>query len=165
MGAKIYNSELTKEIVIGARLQSGTGGIPSELADKVIPTMEVNPRLLEICNIIKRGQAINALSATAYTTPTDKDFYLVGATISVIKDVTATSLYARLNVTVDGTIVSLMEIPGFTVTVQNQSLSISFAYPIKIDRNTTISAVNSTNVANVCTSVNIIGYVVDNINA
>jgi hypothetical protein len=47
MGAKIYNSNLTKAIVDGAKLQISEGGIPSEIAEKVVPTMEVNPNLSE----------------------------------------------------------------------------------------------------------------------
>jgi hypothetical protein len=49
--AQIFNSELKKQLIDGAKLQTSKDVIPSQLADKVVPVMEVNPKLLKYCGI------------------------------------------------------------------------------------------------------------------
>jgi hypothetical protein len=167
MGAKIYNSNLTKEIVDGAKLQLSQGQIPSELAEKVIPVMEVNPKLLRIANIVKSTSATNSTSAIIYTTPTDKDFYLTGANISNIKSALSTSTFSAINVILKGANVSniLLNLTGITLTAANGAYSQNFIPPILLKRGSEITITNSTNVAEIKSSGQIIGYEVDNITA
>jgi hypothetical protein len=156
--AQINNSQLSKEMIEGAKINISFDNIPTQIADKVIPTMEVNPKMLRICNIVKDGSATNATSATIYTTPTDKDFYLVSAQMSVIKDVTATSTNSFVNAVIDGLTSTMMRIRGLTLTPQSETISISLNPPLKIDRGTNITIGNTTNVANVSASGSIVGY-------
>lgn len=139
--------------------------IPSQLAEKVVPVMEVNPKMLRRCNIVRGQEAANSTSGTIYTTPADKDFFMVACQLGVIKDVTSTSTLSTLRATIDGVQQKLLEIPGITLTAQSAVVSLSFPDAIKIDRNTAIVITASTNVANIQTVGTIIGYTVDNINA
>jgi hypothetical protein len=167
MTTTIYNSELTKEIIDGARLQTGTSVIPSELGQTVVPVMEVNPRLLRFANILKSATGNNSTSSTIYTTPVDKDFYLTGASLSVIKDVTATSVQTAINVVPIGftTGSNICVLAGITLTPQTLAVSQNFNPPLKIARNTVIATTNSANTANIRAEASIVGYTVDNINA
>lgn len=112
-----------------------------------------------IQRICRRGSAANATSVTIFTTPTDKDFYLTSAVLTVIKDVTSTSTSSAINVTIDGVAVQIIDIAGITLTVQNEAANITFAGDgIKVDRGTNITVTNSSNVANIRASACIHGY-------
>lgn len=163
MGAKIYNSNLTKEIIDGAKLQVQDGNIPSEIGNTVLPTMEVNPNLLRICNVVKMNSLNNALTETIYTTPSDKDFYICSASLTMNKDVTATTTNVNLTCTINGQSATLLRIATLATTADTNSISINPRFPIKIDRNTTISLTSATNVANVRAGASVIGFLIDNI--
>jgi len=159
--ATIYNSDLSKEMQKGAGLQVSKDTVPNQLAEKVVPVMEVNPKLLRVSNVVANANAVNATAATVYTTPTTRDFYLCGAMLSVIKDVTATSTASVINGTVNGAAVNFMSIAGLTLTTQNLSNTMIFNPPIKLDRNTAVQVTNTTNVANVTARAHIFGYIDD----
>lgn len=161
----IYNSELKKELQEGAKTQSFKEIVPSQLADKVVPVMEVNPKLLRRINLVKTAECNNATTATVYTTPSDKDFYLCGGNLSLIKDVTATSVRSGINFTSEGVGCVLLRIVGITLTVEQDTVSISLPYPVKVDRGTNITVTNSTNVGNVFSQGTIYGYIIDNAGA
>jgi len=167
MGTKIYNSTLTKELIEGARIQSSTDAVPGELAEKVIPVMEVNPKMLRVCNIVKSTSATNATTATVYTTPTDKDFFLCSVELAVIKDVTSTSTVSGINVTTPeaGVATNILSISGITLTPQSDTTSLAFNTPILLKRGTGVQLTNATNVGNIRSDACITGYTVDNINA
>lgn len=136
--------------------------VPAEIEDRVQLVIDVNPFRNESCDIVASNSAINSTSQTIYTTPTDKDFYICGAVISVIKDVTSTSIYSRIAGTIAGATVLLLSIPGLTLTIQQDSVSINFSFPIKIDAGTNILIENSTNVGNVSSRGIIYGFTSDN---
>jgi len=151
------NSEQVKEEIKALGLQPGATIIPTPVA-----VVETNPKLLRRANIVGQIQATNATSATIYTTPTDKDFFLTGASCSVIKDVTATSVLTRINFTLfTGEARSVLAIPGLSLTAQSECLSMDFICPIQLKRGTTITVSNSTNVGNVTSNGMIIGYTVE----
>jgi len=159
--ATIYNTDLTKAIAREAGVQTARDNIPSQIAEKVVPVIDVTPRQNRVCDIVRLGACSNATSATIYTTPADRDFYLVGASISVIKDITSTSTTSNLRVTINGVAQSLLSISTATLTIQTAQNSISLPVPIKCDRNSTITLTSDTNVANFKIQGTIIGYVVD----
>jgi len=163
--ATIYNSDLSKELVSGAKIQQATDRIPNILGDVVIPTMEVNPKLLRRINHSTYAAVTNATSGTIYTTPADKDYFLTAISLSVIKDVTSTSVLVTLRCIQDGLTKVLLAIPCITLTVQNQGLSLTLPYPMKIDKNTAITVTSSTNVANIVIVGTVMGYTTENSNA
>lgn len=162
----INNSTTIQELRQAAAIQAGKDAIPTNLSNQVVPVIEVNPKLLRICTLARRGSTLsNATSATVYTTPADKDFYLVGATLSMIKDVTSQSTLVTLTATVDGTSAALLVIKGLSLTIGAQTISNNWNFPIKIDRNTNITITSDSGVANIGASGIVQGYIVDNVGA
>lgn len=167
MGAKIYNSNLTKEIIDGAKLQVQDGNIPSEIGNTVVPVMEVNPKLMRRANVALSITATNATSSTIYNIPSDKEFYLTSVYLSLVKDVTATSTISTINGTLDGTTtgVALISLKTTTLTAESQNAGLTFTFPLKLKSGSAITVTNSTNVANVSANGIITGYLVDNTKA
>jgi hypothetical protein len=126
--------------------------------NELTPVVEMTPRI----DISRYQSAINATATTIFQTPSDKDFYLVAATLGVIKDATATSLTTRLIAQIDGVAQTLMVIPGITLTAQNQTITQRWPNGgILIDRGSNIQVTNSTNTANVSGHASIQGYTVE----
>ena len=165
--ATIYNSLLTKELIEGARVQVSRDSVPTQIADKVVPVMEVNPSMLRKNTILRGSSRTTTGTLTIYTTPTDRDFYLTSLSLSIIKDVTcdlATGSSAP-SCTIDG---ASQNLPGFstiTTTAQNQTLTINFDKPIKLDKNSSI-VWGGTFTAGVYIRYGVItGYIIENSNS
>jgi hypothetical protein len=127
------------------------------IADFIQPIMNIQ----RFCNIVRNVSSDNATSATLYTTPSDKDFYLVSASLSFVKDITATTTGVSLRAVVEGVQRRILELACLTLTVERGQLNISLNNPIKIDRNTNISVDSITNNANFNIRGQIIGYTVE----
>jgi len=136
------------------------GESTSEVADMIVPVVIVEP----VINIIKQNTVTNATTATVYTTPADKDFYLVAIQMTTIKDVTSTNTYTYVAGVISGVGMTFFQLPCFTLTVQTLQAQLSLPLPIKLDRNTTVTVNQETNVANSKTNAVIYGYTVETIN-
>lgn len=159
--AQIYNSDLTKNMVTATKAAVSRDIMPTQLAEKVVPVINVNPAHNRIITMVKRATCTNSTSTTIFTTSAVNDTYIIGMQIAWIKDVTATALTANITAYINGLNTILCELRGFTLTVQNDSIFLSFPIPILIDRNTNVNLTCSTNVANV-TAVGIVyGYEVN----
>jgi len=162
--ATIYNSDLSKELQQGAKLQL-RDRMPSELAEKVVPVMEVNPKLLKTTNYLVAGSG-SATSNTIATTPTDKDTYITNACLSMIKDATSTSTSTTLTITPFGqAAVSVLRIACATLTAQTDSLTQNWSNPIRLARGSNIIITHSSNVANILGVAAVQGYTEENITA
>lgn len=155
-----FNDTQNKQVVNTAidelKLNPLTDAIPRQVIPSIQPVFELKRR---VCNISKLGGATNSAATTLYTTPSDKDFYLAGAFLSVIKDATSTSAFSSIRGTVDGQdIADIIAIAGMTLTVQSESTSVTFNPPLKLKRNTTVTVNNSTAVANITAYGSIWGY-------
>lgn len=126
-----------------------------EVGDKLIPVVPI----IECSNIVRAGLCINATSQAIYTTPTDKDFYLTAATLSLIKDATSPSTYSILSCYVNGASYNIFSLPCLASTAQTLSISNSFPFPIKVDRGTAITIFNQSATANHTSAANITGYI------
>lgn len=155
--AQIHNTDLYKELKEGIKLQQLTDIVPTQLAEKVIAVMEVNPKLLRRSDLVKFISS-SGTSATIYAIPPKKNFYLTALVLSLIKDVTATSVSTRIIGTSQGVAVRLVEISGMSLTVQDKIISMSFPFPVKLDADTNILLTNTTNTPNIlCTGI-VYGY-------
>lgn len=134
--AKIYNSELSKELREGGKLQV-IDKMPDELADKVVPVMEVNPKLLKQINLIKSSTS----NGTIFTTDANKDTYLCAAMLTASGTATAAN---RISVTPFGQS-SAVDILGVDIRVSvaldvsNGSNNIALPYPIKLARGSAVT--------------------------
>jgi len=165
MGTKIYNSELTQGMINNAKIASSVDPIPSELSEKVVPVMEVNPRLLKTTNIVRHAISTSSGSSTIYTTEENKDFYLTGAVYSYHVNATADATIGQIIATIDGVARRILGFAKITTTAVVNTVTISFPFPIKIDRNTTITINTTFTLGSVTHEGFIYGYTVDNANA
>lgn len=159
--ATIHNSDTIKELIQGGKVQTSFDKVPTELAEKIVPVMECNPKLLRRINLVFQQTATNSTSVTLYTTPTDRDFFVTSAQLGLIKDATSTSVSTTISAVVNGQTIALLKIPSITLTAQSEVIANTYAFPIKIDRGSIIAVTNSTAVANVTANATITGYVDD----
>lgn len=155
---KIYNSDVTKGLAKSAGIATAKEKVPDELAEKIVPVFETNPDLLRKCDVWTSVTAANSLTTTIYTVPEDRDFYLVSASLSLIKDANATSTKTEIRVPLNKSGVPILTIPSITLTAQDAQISVCFPFPIKVQRGSAIYFANSTNVGNINVSAGIAGY-------
>lgn len=167
MGIKIYNSNLTKEIIDVAKIQTSTDGIPTEIADKVVPVIDVNPKHAKISNLVAGTVGSATANNIIQTVLSDRDTYLTVLTLSYIKDVTSTSTYVALNLILDGTtgLVTILYLPCITLTAGNDSISITLRDPIKLKKGSSVQILTDSATANIKMTGTVVGFYDNNINA
>lgn len=166
MGATIYNSDLTKELTDGAKIQTAFDKVPNQIAEKVVPTMEVNPKLLYTIDHLPVGSASDAITATIHTAATDKDTYLHYINLTVAKDAVSDSLFTEVRCQPKGKAVSILLRIRYEPTTAGQFTSnLVLPKPILLERGTNITLNNNTATASIDATA-IIGITeVENINA
>jgi len=118
-------------------LASKAGDFLSDEVAGPVATIAITP----VTRIIKASGSSTTGTMTIFTTPTDKDFYITGLYLSMIKDVTndmATGNVA-IALTIDGVTVNPIGIGVLTLTAQSESVAFPFTTPIKVDRGTAIT--------------------------
>jgi len=116
-------------------------------------------------NVIRNQSSAISGTMTVYTTPTDKDFYLSSANISLMKDVVCDMATGNVLMNVvpftDGVARDLLRSPIITLTAQTINREINFDPSIKLPRNCVLS-VSGTFTAGVCVRCGgITGYTVE----
>ena len=159
--ATIYNTDLLKTMIDGAGIQISKDVVPNQLAEKVLPVMETNPNFFKKITVLRETNGTNSVATTIYTTPTDRDFFLCGCSVSFAKDVTATSLSSSITADIDRVNRVLILLNTLSLTIERGSEVINFIPPVKIDRGASINQNNSTNVGNVYSRGIIWGYLGD----
>jgi hypothetical protein len=153
---KHYNPTVSQNVQRIFNLKAGDS-LGSDVGNMLVPVVNI----YNVCDVIVDNLTSGNNSWVVYTTPTGKDFYLTSCSLSMIKDVTATSTYSKIQVVVNGVAVFLCNIAGITLTPQNDSISCSFPIPIKLDRGSQIRGLNSASTANISVAINIQGYTVE----
>lgn len=153
------NNEIDKAISLETSRNAGNIQFPHKVKRSIQPIIDVSP-VKNYCDIIVSNLLSNATAVTIYTTPTDRDFFLCGVSMSVIKDVTSTSTRASITAIPFGStgVVQFSIIQGITLTAQSDSISSVFNPPIKLARGSIISLNATTNVANISESGTIWGF-------
>jgi hypothetical protein len=132
--ADVKNSETIKNLREAAQLSSAIENPPLILSNTIVPTIEINPRLSRICNIIK-----SSTGGTLYTTPAQGKFYLNSVYMSMSKAVADAMSEAHINIVVNGLTIQVIRLQGVTLTAETHDLSISFPIPIIVDPASSIS--------------------------
>ena len=161
--ATINNAQLTKELIEGAKIQLSYDDVPGRLATAVVPTMEVNPKLMRVANVVDGTGESTSGTITLYTSPEDRDFYLTNAIISFSKDATCDVSTGSLQLKgyMNGVNIRLAELALLTLTAERDSLSVVFPTPLKLDRGSSISIAATFAAGVMRKSGNIIGYTVE----
>jgi hypothetical protein len=150
------NSTLKQDLVDESRLNVAYDTIPSTVIPSIQPVITVEKKYCDISKIITLN---NGTAGIIYTTPTQADFYLCSASISIIKDAGATSTLSYISAVLNsGIAASILPISSLTTTAQTANNTITFSPPLKIARGTNITLNHATANANISGSAAITGY-------
>lgn len=161
--ATIYNSDLSKELVAGARIQQNVDKVPNELAEKVVPVMETNPKLLRRTNYFKVTSSNATGSLTIATSPTDKELYITSVFLNCVKDAASDCVATGIAITNElGENSFLLYKKFLTLTAADYSQTLTLLNPFKVKAGTGITIEGSFTVGNTTRAGGIIGYTVEN---
>lgn len=160
--ATIYNSELSKELQQGAKLQI-RDKMPSELADKVVPVMETNPKLLrraQQLGTMSRGTTTTSL--TIFTPQAGKETYITGLNISNTQNAACDNVLLSIVAAQGTSQLILYKRNKETLTAQSFFDHIDFVPAIKIDNGTNVTFSGAFTAGTCQTDAAIFGYQIDN---
>jgi len=162
---QINNSDLSKELIQGAKIQVNRETPPNQLADKVVPVMEVNPKLLRRAMILSNGTSATTSSGSVLLAiPTGREVWITGLSISNIQDANCDNILFYIDIKDEnGTFRRLYSKQKFTLTATNMSENIQFSYPIRAYSVVALGCSFTVGTSN--TTYSILGYYVDNPNA
>lgn len=151
------NPIIKNNLIDELRLNPSIDTIPNVVNPTIQPVFEVKKKY---CNVQRRGSRATTGSSTIFITPSDKDFYLVAASIHLIKDVTCDLATGQIgiNTVLDGTTNQCVSVATLTLTAQSVESSLSFNPPIKVDRNTALGFTTTFTAGACSTSATIAGY-------
>jgi hypothetical protein len=154
MDAYTQRSEYTENLIRDLRLNTATQPLPPYVVN-----YELKPSLVAIS-----GTLSNATSAVLLDIG-DRDFFVVAANLSYVKDVTATSTTFTITAYQAGaagglsSIISLLKSEQTTTTIEKDALTTHIGMPgIRLARNTIINITSDTNVGNFTTKATVFGY-------
>lgn len=161
--AQINNSELTKSLIDGARLNTGRDKIPDQIAEKVVPILDTTPdfhRLTEF--LASDAQTATQAAAVVYTTHATKKTYLTGVYLQNMSNATADNTSISLSVIPKGRARDfILRFMKLTTTAFSQSQFISFNKPLRLEENTTVLFASAFTVGASVSSIQVYGYEVD----
>lgn len=157
-----FNSQLTQELRDVCKIQGGKDRLNDQVGNIIQPVIDINPKHARRINIVRRGTS----AATIYTTPANKDFFLVGWSLNCISTA-AGSNGITLTATPKGEAAVIIDdiylLNTVNIDAANGKTSNFPAIPILLERNTAIVlAVIGTTTSR--TAI-IFGYEIDNANA
>lgn len=135
------NKKIVGNVLDVLKLNPITDAVPRQVVPTIQPVFEVTP---SYAAIIRDGARSTTGTTTLFTTPSDRDFFLTYAQITQSTDVTADNTGCELDVTVDGTLRSVLQIVKQTTTATSGLTNRgTFAFPLKLDRGTGVVITHS----------------------
>lgn len=136
----ISKLEPIQNLVNELGLHPGVDNLPYELSKGgIIPVIDVKQRLSNVCK-----SSANATSGTVtlLSVPNEpnKDFYITSAYITTSVTALCDCETSAINITFNGVITSILALYWQPLTAQSNHISISFPFPIKVDKNTLIQS-------------------------
>lgn len=121
-------------------IQESINPVPAGSANFVQPVASVDKFYCDVAR--HRNSTVSETGFTIMTTSANRDFYLTGMNIALVKDATCDVAdgSGKIAVVIGGASVDLCALPTLTLTAQNVATSQTFNPPIKIDRNSNINA-------------------------
>jgi len=165
--AVIQNQKIIQKLIDELELYPALDKIPTELADKILPTFQVNTEEITVSpeptTIVRNVNLIDSdglTTKTIYTTSSSEQFYLTGIALDLIDWGTSTA-DASISVIIGGVTQTLVKIDCAQTATYNpkpgKSITWSFQNPIKIDKGTII-AVNRDTADTSLIQASVIGY-------
>ena len=136
----IQQGELLRDASVLLELRAE--GCPDHLKDDVQLTFPLQKFYADI----SRGMTstVTSTGQTIYTIPADKDFFLTFAQLSYTKDAACDCVAVQLNGTsFDGLAVNILSLLMNPLILNNDNLTGSYTYPIKLKAGTNITLIGS----------------------
>lgn len=139
----MVNSQVTQEIINALKLDIMVEKLPT-----AIPVVEVGLKSVKPLESVYLVNT-NSTGATIITAPLDRDMYIVGASLSLIRDGTATATFHELRYSdYNGTLRRLLSLSALTLTANSKDQVIYLNHPIRIQRGSNITVNSSTATGN-----------------
>ena len=160
--AKINNQAVIQKLIDELKLYPGTDAIPTELAEKILPTFQVNAQEVSVkvpsANVVESKLLTFDVThaQTIYTVPANGKFYLtnVWLQISLMGDA---NLKTFVEVTIDGTAKKIFYVHRLATT-SYPNLSLNLQNPILLDPGSLITVEGDQEYINSYASAGIVGY-------
>jgi len=158
--AVIQNQAIIQKLIDELELYPALDKIPTELADKILPTFQVNTQEIIVkpiaANIVRSLRLDGAGPGTIYTTPATGKFYLTNVTLAAEDDPAADNS-SSITIIVDGVTVAIAKLryQSGGATGVTEVITQAFFNPILIDPATDIVVVHGA-ISN--TDATIVGY-------
>ena len=133
------NKRISNWIIDELRLNPVSDAIPKQVVPSIQPVFEVNRNVANFqATITKATTGTGSIATTSSTV----DTYITQVTYSITKDATCDQATGTLavNGVIGGTTTPLIRLSVLTLTAQDKTASASFDPPVKLDRNSLISA-------------------------
>lgn len=156
--ARITRSSFINWMQRALGIEAGIDAVPQYTAGQVVPVFDIQPKN---CTVQRHYTKSSTGTQAIYTTPTDKDFYLTHASLASTNSALWDGSLTYISITQDGATRLILILYQLTTTAGTQSTSISFPYPIKVDRGTAINLVMSFAAGTQSVGCTIGGYVLE----
>jgi len=157
---KIFNSDTLFNLKEAISIQQGVDTITPEAKPDFQPSIETNPRLLRIADLIISATSSATGNLVVYTTPTGKQwFYLTGMSVCLIKDATCNQATGAIhvNASVLGT-KNLLSLATITLTAQQYAKEVIYSIPLRLDKGTQVAFNVSYTLGVMQRVINLYGY-------
>lgn len=153
---KNYNTNL---VLDAKRIFVNKGDGFDEVEDNLVPVVPIIP-LGEFTNSFSRA---TTGTNTAFVSSSDKDTYITGIIVTLLKDATCDMGDGTVRVicTVNGGTMILCYIPIITLTAQSIVIPITFPNPIRLDRGTSFNYEGTFTVGKCIRTITVTGYVLE----
>jgi len=152
---KHHNTTLIQDI---QRIFNFKGEVPlSEVSDLLIPVVLI----ARVANVIRQTTRTATGAAGIFSTPSDKDFYLVSCNLSSITDATSDGVRVFIRATISGVVREILTIRLQATVAEARDKVLVFNTPLKIDRGTNIDVVPAFTAGAEGHEASICGYTVE----
>lgn len=156
----VQNTEIINNLAKEVK-ESNPNVVPKAMASNIQPVIVINVDHKEN-TIVQSGTRATTGTTIVFTTPADKDFYLIACSLNYTADVVADSVVYSLNAIPFGNVATpILELRKNTITLQNDNDSISFPIAIKLARNSAITIIQGFTVGTSVVDGHIFGFSVD----
>lgn len=162
--AQINKQSVMQKLIDELQLFPAQDVIPTQLAEKIVPTFQVNTEEITVspipAQVVRSNQVSGLANATIYAVPATGKFYLTNIWLNVSVDDNAAEHVAEgyIEITIDGTTIKILHAKAHADIGQenNSNLMLNLQNPILLDQSTNIQVYQSAN--NCSTRGGAIGY-------
>lgn len=145
--AKINNQAVVQKLIDELKLYPGADVIPTEVADKILPTFQINDQEVnvtrEAATVVDVGNKAGSGSAAVYAVPSTGKFYLTNCSFAInIEGASASSNYGGMKVTPKGgtaAYILFCRVYNAANSGNNEALSFNLQNPLLLEPGSNIT--------------------------